>query len=346
VKRLVRYGIILASCWATASIYRLAVGWVRGRYGRDVQNWRRYPRFDHRAQVPIFAGGGETVDRRPGDRDRRRSCTNGRLPLARAVGFYLLASFRWGWVTHTWDDIVHDAKTIGSDIKAFVTKAINLAVSAIEYGMRDAVGAVESTIGTLTPIILDAYNYGKQALSELEHVGGVVVGDVLGEAESFAKGLFDTVEHEVSTVEGLAHDVGDAVGAEFDTLERWVTTDVAGPIWGWIDKAFSTVERWVEQWWVKIYHDVILPIARDAKTAATDVEHAGEWIEHEGLRTAELVAKAADWLVWFGVHSIEDLAGGAGGLQSDFVSFVRLAAGQAAADDVDVIANAISKALG
>lgn len=226
------------------------------------------------------------------------------------VIFWLLrrAILAQWWNPVTW---FNDAKSaaIGSfdEVKKWVLKIVHSAALGLEHNFN-------TIIGSLTNVITEASNaVATLALETVGQISGGIaslfnhVSAITKTIEDYALGLVHAAEaaanYGIQQVKNLAETGLAAVQATINYLNN----TVIGPIVNWVANADSWFLNHVSQWWDTIYHDVILPVAHTAETAASDALNAVTWIGETGIYIADLVLKAADWLIWFGEHAFSDL---------------------------------------
>lgn len=258
----------------------------------------------HIPQVSVFGRTRKEGGRRARKADRRGARSYWQLYCLVILGWSIGDLNPLKLADKAWNAVVGGAKAVGNDIKSLVKSAVDAALSTVESWVRDALGDVESAVGQLFGSI---QNIDTQIENLAKKAGGVVehgVGDVLGDAEHYADeavaDLASTVHAEINGIKSAVSDVekGSAL------LESWATQHILDPIDHWISGASKLVMGWIADWWRDTYNDVVKPIAHDLEAAEKDVAKASEWIAHEGIETAEIVAKCADWLAWFALNPI------------------------------------------
>lgn len=212
------------------------------------------------------------------------------------------------WNPVSWyDDAVNAASDIGSDIKGWVLDVVHKAALGLDDAFHELESDVTNALDTADRAIIDIGVNAWNATSSLSMEIGQVAQSALSEAYGYASALADRAE---SVALSAVHDAESLATAGINAVEgslHALEVDVINPIAHFVDTAVVWWDKLITSWWHDTYNAVIHPIERDLDEARHDIAIAAEWIEHTGYDVAKLVYKAADWLVWLGIHSIEDL---------------------------------------
>lgn len=222
-----------------------------------------------------------------------------------------------------WDPVSWVQDAVGllsgpvSDVESWVMGVVKTAVGAVERDLADAVSFAERSAAEG---IGGAFDLASRAWNGLDTLGRDLYGALdraVGEAEHLAssgislleRGLYDA-RHEAAT---LFDDARHTAAHELDV----VVHDLVDPALSWIAHSEEWWYHLVDRWWQLTDREVIHPIEHGLDDVRHEAAATADWVAHEGARVAELVEKAADWLVWFGVHTIEEVVALPGQIERD-----------------------------
>jgi hypothetical protein len=163
-------------------------------------------------------------------------------------------------------------------------------------------------------------------VSHAEHALSVfdneVVRPAVGAVETFARQEAANVE---SGVVNVANDVGRLAAGPVAAVEHFV--EGAGD---WFADEFDSA-------WHIAYNDAIGPALHSVEVGVDAVAPIILYGAEDIVHTVEMVIKAAEWIVWFGEHTFEDLLGLATGLPSHVDSSVIQKGASYVGDEVPII---------
>jgi hypothetical protein len=179
----------------------------------------------------------------------------------------------------------------------------------VQTWVNDALGDIESTIGTISGSIFNIESeitkLGGEAVKGAESVGS----DILSTAEHYTDTAVAALEQAAASglndVKGLVADVAKDV----DGVETWATQHIYDPLYSWISKADTWWTQHVNSWWSAIYNSVVAPAINKIEAVAGDELKDAEWIADNGAAILKTLAGAADWLALMAEYSVDDITG-------------------------------------
>lgn len=314
---------------------------VRTGHESVLQDGQRGEGVDHRAEVSILGRARQVFGIGASCFHRRGARPQWRLFAIVILGDWLSDLNPIHIADAAWNTLVKGAKSVSTDVINWVKSALATALSTIEQWARDALGDVESSLGQLFGAI---QNLDTEVAAIGVKVGGAVesgASDIVHDAEQYADnavaGLKSAVEAEITGAKDLISDATKDVTA----VRSWVITNVFDPLDSWIKQSSQWFLGEVASWWKGTYNDIVKPILSDIETASKDALSATEWIANEGVNTAEIVAKCADWLAWFALNPIA----GADAALEDLLNGVTVAALQSDVTPDPTIVSSITDAI-
>jgi hypothetical protein len=343
---LICYGKYLESHRSTSDDDVQRCRGVRTGDARPLSNLERGEGLHHGPEESIHCGERKEPDRGGRCRDRQgaRPYRRGSLGFRIAALFTLiLPAISLGGV---WNDIVNAAKGVGNAVIGFVEKAVNWVVHGLTYDMH----LIHSAWSAAVDAVLTELHQDEKVLSwvydHVAHEAESGVNDVLSVAEAYAEQGLTVVSHDLSDLQGWTEDAIGDVEQGLDTLKGWVITDVWDPLASDVVSLGGDLVHGIDKVSDDIYHDFIEPIEHTAETAYNDGIKAVRWTEDEGAYVFRLVSKAESWLIWMGLHALDDLEDIPSEIQSGITTFIKSTGGQPLVSDFDNLVDALSKALG
>ena len=203
-----------------------------------------------------------------------------------------------------------ELKKVGPDVASFVDRGLH----GLEVLTLDAVSLVHN-------FTLDAWRIGEAATSDardaLDWIGGAAEWldrEVQGPLNVFMRDVVDPAIHAAEIAAGAVGAslvaVVDDVKQEADQLYKNTVPELEH----WVDESATWFGHELRAGYGDILRDVVDPAIHDVEAGLADVSKLVAYGVDDVIKAAELAIKAADWLTWFGLHTLEDLGTEAGDL--------------------------------
>jgi hypothetical protein len=347
VKRKVCYGIgYMVCCWAAANLYSQSKRAIRRRNGHHIQDGTGCSGIGHRSKGELLPGSGKAVNRHASARNRCSTWAHGLVYYIAACAYCAQIVLGLGSIDNLYHDWINGAKGISQDVQNWVQDGINWVVSGISYDLGLVTDAWHDAVNDLAATVAGISQLASEAWAGVEQLATEVGAKIEAVAADAWKGVTDAISAALNDLSSWVHDAIADVSGAIDSLSNFVYTDIWGPFSRALDAVGHDISTFVDKAVKDFYSDVILPIARglaDVVTVATD---AWDWVEHTGVDIATTVYKAADWLAWMGIHSIEDIGDLITGGFNDLSLSQILSYRSNAESYIDTFADWIEKALG
>lgn len=307
MRKVVRYGGILACGWTAANLYQRAQRDIRGRHDRDVSDERRHDGPGDHSDESIHRGKRGGDHQRPGGGHRQGERSHWLTTFAVVTWLFRLVLGAWWDPTSWWQQFWNGITDVPSDAITAITNAINYAISQVETvydsefsALEETVDYVQSSWNTLSYFIT---TYGVELADWLDVTGGDV-----------ATWVQDVV---YATAQDAINTVADGLGFAYDALQSLVDGALSS-----IDELFTLYDA-VDSYIIGIIQDELVPFGEYVWNTYLEpiigpIQEAVDWIETalEQLgddawdtitNVIDLVTRAEEWLVWMAEHSFDDL---------------------------------------
>ena len=217
----------------------------------------------------------------------------------------LVSAFRWsksevgklaGWT-------VKETEAVGNDVAGFVEKGL--------HGLEELFWRVINEVHHgLTVANHDIHVIGGWAASATKWIEGSeswVWQRIDGGIHALERDALDPIRHDIAHLFDLTrHTVAAGVDRALNEVHRLEATTIHD-LSSWVDASGGWFAREFEAAWSTIYNDAIGPAIHDLKATVEEFATAAEWVAVNGPTILKLVIDAADWLLWFGEHSLADI---------------------------------------
>lgn len=214
----------------------------------------------------------------------------------------MLAEWPWNWALNPLSGVSSAVrKAIDRALEwvtSWVVDGLNAVYKWTTAGIRDLWDSLGRIAGTVGGLIEQVYAWARRAFDDVTRWAGRRIDDLANGVNGALRQLTDWARSAIDQAVDFARGI-----------PRWVTDNVARPLWEAISDAAAFVNRNVLQPLLRLVSDLWSELRGAVRWLTDLVGEALDWVRRFGGQIWDIVQRAWDWLVWFATHTFDYFRG-------------------------------------